>query len=213
MIAQQLNTLRERLTPPLPGLEAQARMMPSTRTTLYKDFVVPSDARKSAVMILFYPEANSLCFPLIERTAYPGVHSKQISFPGGSVDPEDHDYTATALRETEEEVGVPRQQIEVLGHLSALYIPPSNFWVQPVLGFVPEQPVWIKNPTEVESVIQAPLDLLLSGQLHGESKILHSSGLKMTVPSFTIQGHVVWGATAMMLSELLSLFEAPSSPS
>ncbi len=208
MIDQQLERIRLRLEAPLPGLTAQSRMMPGTRKTIYKDFVVPDNAKKSAVLILLYPDSNSLHFPLIERTDYPGVHSRQISFPGGSVDPEDVDYTATALRETEEEVGVPRDSIEVLGHLSALYIPPSNFWVQPVLGYVPAPPTWQRNPSEVESVIQTPLDQLVDGKLSGESKIKHSSGVNMVVPSFTVHGHVVWGATAMMLSELISLFES-----
>lgn len=211
MIDQQLERLRLGLEGPLPGLVAQSRMMPGTRKTIYKDFVVPDNAKRSAVLILFYPEKDSLHFPLIERTEYPGVHSKQISFPGGAWEMEDEDFTATALRETEEEVGVPRDTIQILGHLSALYIPPSNFWVQPVLGFVPEVPRWERDPKEVESLIHAPLDQLIAGKMQGESKIKHSSGVNMMVPSFTIHGHVVWGATAMMLSELLSLFEDQKS--
>lgn len=201
----QLETLRQRLQGPLPGLEAHERMMPSTRKTIYRDISVPQDAKKSAVLMLLYPDARGLLFPLIERTEYPGVHSRQISLPGGAYEPDDPDYVSTALREAEEEIGVSRHQVEVLGLLSSLYIPPSNFWVQPVIGYMDRSPTFIPDPSEVASIIPASLQDLLSGTLVGESKIRHSSGLHLTVPSYTVHGHVVWGATAMILSELVSL--------
>lgn len=203
----QLSDLRRRLQGVLPGYDAHERMMPVTRKTIYRDVVIPDDAKKSAVLILLYPTADGLHFPLIERTEYPGVHSKQIGLPGGSWEEEDADYIATALRETEEEIGVNRHQIEVIGQLSALYIPPSNFWVQPVLGFVPQVPSFIPDPSEVASIIETPLAVLTDPATAGESKIQHSSGAYLTVPSYIIQGHVVWGATAMMLSELSRLME------
>jgi 8-oxo-dGTP pyrophosphatase MutT (NUDIX family) len=203
----QLSDLRRRLQGVLPGYDAHERMMPVTRKTIYRDVVIPDDAKKSAVLILLYPTADGLHFPLIERTEYPGVHSKQIGLPGGSWEEEDADYIATALRETEEEIGVNRHQIEVIGQLSALYIPPSNFWVQPALGFVPQVPSFIPDPSEVASIIETPLAVLTDPATAGESKIQHSSGAYLTVPSYIIQGHVVWGATAMMLSELSRLME------
>jgi 8-oxo-dGTP pyrophosphatase MutT (NUDIX family) len=206
IVTHQLDTLRRRLDGPLPGVDAHERMVPSTRKTIYRDVTIPVDAKKSAVLILFYPDAQGLHFPLIERTEYPGVHSRQISLPGGSWEPSDPDYIATALRETEEEIGVDRQQVEVLGLLSPLYIPPSNFWVQPVLGYLNGAPSFAADPNEVASIIPASLGELLTGQWVGESKIQHSSGLHLTVPSYTVQGHVVWGATAMMMSELAMLF-------
>ena len=198
----QLQQLRDRLQGTLPGFEAHERMMPLTRKTIYKDFQVPDDAKKSAVLILMYPGEEGLHFPLIERTEYPGLHSKQIGLPGGAWETEDTDYIATALRETEEEIGVSRHEIEVLGLMSSLYIPPSNFWVQPVIGYVSRKPAFVPDPAEVAQVIETPLTQLLDPAIMTQSKIQHSSGMTMMVPSYIIQGHVVWGATAMMLSEL-----------
>lgn len=201
----QLLHLRRRLQGDLPGYDAHERMMPLTRKTIYRDVKIPDDAKKSAVLILLYPGEAGLHFPLIERTEYPGVHSKQIGLPGGAWEEEDVDYIATALRETEEEIGVNRHQIEVLGQLSSLYIPPSNFWVQPVVGYVKAAPQFIPDPNEVASVIETPLAWINDPAIVTESKITHSTGMTFMVPSFIIHGHVVWGATAMMLSELSQL--------
>lgn len=210
MTAQsQLELLRQRINGPLPGMEAHERMMPSTRRTIYRDITIPEDAKKSAVLLLFYPEENGLHFPLIERTAYPGVHSKQIGLPGGAWEESDPDYIATALRETEEEIGIGRDQIQVLGQLSSLYIPPSNFWVQPVVGFIQTRPSFVPDPNEVEQVITAALSPLLGEDAAVESKVQHSSGLHLKVPSYIIGGHVVWGATAMMISEVAALLNRP----
>lgn len=203
----QLLHLRDRLQGPLPGMAAHERMMPATRKTIYRDITIPADAKKSAVLILMYPGKDGLQFPLIERTEYPGVHSKQIGLPGGAWETEDVDYVATALRETEEEIGVNRHEIEVIGLLSALYIPPSNFWVQPVVGYVHAKPPLVPDPAEVAGIIETPLAHLLDPAIAMESKIQHSSGMTLTVPSYLIQGHVVWGATAMMLSELAALMQ------
>jgi 8-oxo-dGTP pyrophosphatase MutT (NUDIX family) len=205
--AHQLEKLRRRLQGALPGIDAHERMMPSTRKTIYRDITIPENAKKSAVLVLLYPEADGLHFPLIERTEYPGVHSRQISLPGGSWEPADTDYIATALRETEEEIGVNRLDIEVIGLLSSLYIPPSNFWVQPVLGYMPKRPAFLPDPTEVAAIFPARLEALLQGHLLGESNIQHSTGLHLTVPSYTIDGRIVWGATAMMLSEIVELMK------
>lgn len=197
-----LDRLRQRLDGPLPGLDAHMRMMPATRLTVYRDLVVPDDAKRSAVLILLFPGSEGLHFPLIERTEYPGVHSKQIGLPGGAWEHGDSDYIATALREAEEEIGVQRHQVEVVGQLSSLYIPPSNFWVQPVVGYLPFRPAYLPDPAEVASVIETPLHQILDGSAVGQSKVMHSTGTSLTVPSYTIQGHVVWGATAMILAEL-----------
>lgn len=201
----QLQELRRRLGGPLPGVDAHERMVPSTRSTIYKDVSFPENAKRSAVLLLFYPTEDGLHFPLILRTAYPGVHSQQISLPGGAWEESDPDYVATALRETEEEIGINRHQVEVLGLLSSLYIPPSNFWVQPVVGYLDRQPDFLPDPNEVEKVFPASLRDLLRTDAVGESKIQHSTGLHLTVPSYTVDGHVVWGATAMMISEVVAL--------
>lgn len=205
-----ISKLSQRLSSPLPGLEAQLKMAPLERRANVKHLRVPEDARKSAVLVLLYPGAAGLIYlPLQVRNAYPGVHSQQIGLPGGGVEPEDADFEATALRETEEEVGIPRSQIQVLGRLSQLYIPPSNYLVQPIVGRIHQQPQFLPDPSEVAELIETPLDAFLSDKNIGTSRILARTGNDYEVPCFNIQGRIVWGATAMMMSEfrevLLSL--------
>jgi 8-oxo-dGTP pyrophosphatase MutT (NUDIX family) len=205
---------RARLQAPLPGLQAQMQMMPEARLRTFNatSWRIPGDARKSAVLILFYPGASGLSFPLIERSAYEGVHSRQIAFPGGATEPEDPSPVHTALREAEEEVGIPRDNVEVLGQLSPMYIPPSNFLVQPVVGILRAQPSWRLQAAEVASVIETPALPFAEGHYRSTSTIQHRTGVEMDVPSFVIQGHVVWGATAMMLAELAILLSDTRQP-
>ena len=208
MILNQITDgLKRRLKEPLPGLEAQVRMAPLRRLTELERFKVPDNARRSAVLILFYPGADGVQFPLILRNSYEGVHSGQIGLPGGRYEETDQNLLHTALREAEEEVGVPPADVEVLGSLSELYIPPSNFLVQPYLGVAHRRPDFVPDPTEVASLIEARLDRVRDSRYYQKSRIRHSSGVDMEVPSFNVQGHVVWGATAMMLSELLQVLD------
>jgi 8-oxo-dGTP pyrophosphatase MutT (NUDIX family) len=200
-------SLRQRLAEPLPGLEAQARMAPMGRLSEMERRKIPDNARKSAVLILFYPGGNGTNFPLILRNDYKGVHGGQIGLPGGTWEESDGDLLQTALRESNEELGIHNHEVEVLGALSRLYIPPSNFMVQPYVGVAARRPDFIPDPVEVASLIEAPLNLFRGSESIARSKIKHSSGLTFDVPSFNIFGHVVWGATAMMLSELLVLLD------
>lgn len=200
-------SLRSRLALPLPGIEAQARMAPMARVEEMKRRVIPENAKQSAVLILFYPGENGVQFPLIQRNVYQGVHSGQISLPGGTWNEDDGDLLYTALREANEEVGVLSDEIEILGPLSKLYIPPSNFMVQPYLGVSLRRPEFVPDPAEVAQIIEAPLSHLRDSRYAVQSKIRYSSGALFDVPSFNIFGHVVWGATAMMLSELTYLLD------
>lgn len=158
--------------------------------------------RKSAVMMLFYPKDGETHLVLTKRNAYPGVHSSQISFPGGKAETEDADLTATALRETFEEVGVEPDKIEVVMPFSEIYIPPSNFLVQPFLGILKNEPKFKPDPKEVTAIIQLPLDTFLDDSIIIPSEMKTSYSQSILVPAFVFEGHVVWGATAMMLSEL-----------
>ncbi|MEM0999838.1 MAG: CoA pyrophosphatase [Bacteroidota bacterium] len=208
MIPQEFTqALRERLAQPLPGLAAQVRMAPLSRQQQLARFSVPDNARRSAVLIAFYPGEQGIQFPLILRNDYKGVHSGQIGLPGGQWEENDGDLLGTALREAEEEVGVHPSQVEILGRLSELYIPPSNFLVQPYLGVLPARPNFIPDPTEVAQLIEARLDRVRDSKYYQKSKIKHRTGVEMEVPSFNVQGHIVWGATAMMLSELLQILD------
>lgn len=164
------------------------------------------EPRRAAVLIACYPDpGGGLAFPLIERPGHDArdVHRGQIGLPGGSREPEDADLVATALREAEEEVGIARDTVRVLGQLSPLYIPVSNFEVQPVVGVLSAQPTWRPQPSEVVRVIEAPLARLLDDDVVAHTDMPLASGVRLNrVPYLDLAGEVVWGATAMMLGEL-----------
>ena len=162
----------------------------------------------AAVMAVFYsgPEKQTQ-FVLILRKTYKGVHSNQVGFPGGRVEVEDQDLAATALRETEEEVGIPRDEVEVLRELTKLYIPPSNFWVQQYIGVMRTTPKLIPQETEVEAVLEITLEDFLSDSCLTTETLSTSYATNIEVPAFLLNGHVVWGATAMMLSEMKEILK------
>jgi 8-oxo-dGTP pyrophosphatase MutT (NUDIX family) len=200
-----LRQLRHDLSGPLPGKEAQMGMAPLFRTSSGESYDSPrDDARRGGVLTLFYPQAEQLYIPLILRPTYTGVHSGQVGFPGGGFEPMDADLTATALREAYEEVGVHPDEVTVLGHLTPLYVYASNYLVLPTVAWVDYRPDFRADPYEVAQLIEAPLlDLLDPGNRRIETWELR--GRTGEVPFFAIQGQTIWGATAMMLSELLSL--------
>lgn len=159
--------------------------------------------KQAAVMAVFYPGLQEETkFVLILRKTYKGVHSNQVGFPGGRVEKHDRDLQHTALRETEEEVGIPQQEVEVLRELTKLYIPPSNFWVQPFMGIMQRTPTLIPQEEEVESVLEIDVDHFLSDSCLTHQRLSTSYATNIEVPAFLLNGHVVWGATAMMLSEM-----------
>lgn len=198
--------LRRRLQEPLPGLSAQLKMAPMDRRVNVKRFNVPEDARQSAVLILLYPgQKGGIYLPIQERTAYDGVHSRQMGLPGGGVEDEDADFETTALRETEEEIGIQRQEIELLGRLSPLYIPPSNYFVQPVVGRLEGTPRFRLDPTEVAALYEAPITAFTGPDSVGTSQIPFRDGKPREVPRFMVSDRIVWGATAMMMGEFREL--------
>jgi 8-oxo-dGTP pyrophosphatase MutT (NUDIX family) len=200
-----LRQLRHDLGGTLPGREAQMGMAPLFRTSSGESYDTPrADARRGGVLASFYPQGNQLYIPLILRPTYTGVHSGQVGFPGGGFDPIDTDLTATALREAYEEVGVHPSEVTVLGHLTPLYVYASNYLVQPTVAWIDYRPDFRLDPYEVAQLIEVPLlDLLNPSNRRVETWDLR--GRTGEVPYFAIQGHTIWGATAMMLSELLSL--------
>lgn len=144
---------------------------------------------------------------LILRKTYQGVHSNQIGFPGGRVEEEDENLEHTALRETEEEVGIPRSEVQVVRKLTRLYIPPSNFWVQPFVGLLEKTPNLIPQESEVEKILEVDLDDFLNEQNLINQTLSTTYAQNIEVPAFMLNGHVVWGATAMMLSELKEMLK------
>ena len=193
----------------LPGEEAHYKLAPLLRLKeLEERKPAPKDAKYAAVLAVFYPdEQQQTRFVLILRKTYEGVHSNQVGFPGGRVEEEDKNLMQTALRETEEEVGILREQVEVLRELTKLYISPSNFWVQPYVGVIQQTPVLVPQEDEVEDILEIALEDFLSDSCLTRRTLSTSYAEEIEVPAFLLNGHVVWGATAMMLSELKEILK------
>lgn len=197
-----INTLDTQLRQPLPGPEAHLKMASATRLRLK---VQPNEkTRRSAVLILFYPYRDQILVPLILRPKYDGVHAGQMAFPGGRYEKTDENLIRTALREAQEEIGIKASDVQILGKLTELFIPPSNFYVLPVVGKLPYKPDFYPDPREVEAVLEVNLEELMDESIVGFTE-LDVRGITIEAPFYDIQGHKVWGATAMMISELLTV--------
>lgn len=201
-----IESLRMRLARPLPGYSAHQAMSPIPRRGTEPGYVPPIPPRRGGVLALFYPHNGTLHLPLILRPTYEGTHSGQVSFPGGGQEAGDADIVATALRETHEEVGIPPEAVEILGPLSKLYIEPSNFEVYPVVGWMAQRPHFRIDPYEVARLLEVPFADFGKAENRFEEQ-WNLRGRQVTVPFFKIQGQIVWGATAMMLSELMAVVE------
>lgn len=190
---------RAELLGSLPGEEAQNRMAPSFRG----EFSHASDPAKAAVMALMYPSAGKIHMAFIKRNEYDGPHSAQVSFPGGAWENGDRTLQQTAIRETREELGISGE-LEILGSLTDLHIPVSNYLVTPFVGWMDETPLFKPDPAEVQYVIEAPLQSLLSAS-NMEMELMVRHDLAIQAPCYKIGKEKIWGATAMMLSEILEL--------
>jgi 8-oxo-dGTP pyrophosphatase MutT (NUDIX family) len=202
-----IELIRKGLKKPLPGQLAQKSMSPLPIDYGRFDFNFSENPRKGAVLILIYPEAGKAFFPLIKRSIYKGVHSGQIAFPGGKMEPEDKDLSFTAIREAWEEVGVLPKDVNVIGQISDLFVPASNFIVRPIVGYATIKPSFVPEIKEVDRIIETPVEQLI--QLNTKKqKILEIGGrMKLDTPYFDIQNEVVWGATAMILGEFIQVLE------
>jgi 8-oxo-dGTP pyrophosphatase MutT (NUDIX family) len=202
-----LSGLRARMNESLPAWDAHLKMVPSIRQKEMQKRRNVNQGKKAAVLICFFPDKkDEISFVLIRRNEYDGVHSGQISFPGGRYEEEDDDLIQTALREAEEEVAINSKNIEVLGVLTPIYIPPSNFYVQPVLAWVDHLPDFVPQEAEVSEILKVSLKEILDPACRQEKNIPHQEYKRIQVPCFYIQEHIIWGATAMILSEVVELF-------
>lgn len=193
---------------PLPGEEAQFAMAPYQRRMRKNALAENPSPRLGAVLALIYPVNEEPYTLLMLRNTYDGVHSAQVSFPGGGKDETDKDLAETALREAEEEVGIQRAGVKIIGKLSRVYIPPSGFLVQPYIGYMEERPRLTPDTKEVSELIETPLRVIIDETTVQTKSIRLSSGLVMhDTPYFNINGHTVWGATAMMLGELKEILK------
>jgi len=205
-----IKALRVRLTKNLPAHHAHQKVMKHRNPIHQKDHI-PSNARKSAVLALLYPKNEVLHTVFILRQSYPGVHSAQIGFPGGKVELGDKDLTATALREAEEELNIKPKELEVLGALTPLYVPPSNFIIHPYLAYQSSIPEFIPQEREVAKILECPVQHLLVKRNFIDSTVSTAAG-NMKVRGFQLNEHIIWGATGMMVKEMTELMEGIITP-
>ncbi len=198
--------LKQRISKGLPGLKAQLKMSARKDVDELTTYFNGTNSRICAVTLLIYRQEHKLYIPFIQRPKYDGVHGGQIALPGGGIENTDADILDTALRETKEEIGVMLTRSHVIGELSKVYIPPSNSIVTPFIALHEGLPEFIPDHHEVENMVYAPIDELLNNSNQTYKSISLSEGHKIKVPCYDINGHIIWGATAMIVSEFLEVY-------
>ncbi|MGB0194757.1 MAG: NUDIX hydrolase [Schleiferiaceae bacterium] len=199
-----LKALKDKLHAPLPGISGQREMMPSYRNAVSLEDIAPLIPRKAGVIIHIFQGPQELEVLYMKRPAYDGTHSGQISFPGGELEEYDQDLKAAAFRECEEEVNLKPSEQEFFRAMSWLYIPPSNFYVEPFITLGTAAPKVELDPREVDRVFSIPLSKLIDGSLIQQTSIKTTYGT-LVVPAYHWDGEIIWGATAMMTAELVAL--------
>ena len=200
-----LSNIRKALDKPLPGIQSQGKMAPPHRPI---ELRIPKRGDRvidSAVLILLWPDGDQISTVFILRPEYDGVHSNQIAFPGGKHETEDVDFVATALREAQEEVGINPETVTILGQLSPLFIPPSQFLVYPIVGYTTDAPVFIPDPIEIKEVIPCHLFDFLKQDSFIIQDLKIGERILPDIPCYKIGKRLIWGATAMIFSELLDI--------
>lgn len=204
VVSFTIEDIQYALTKPLPGVAGQIKMAPMPHREQVHRWDSQDDCREAGVLILLYPYASKLHLALIRRREYPGVHSGQIALPGGRREAGESLQT-TALRETKEEIGVSANNLKVIGQLSSLYTPPSNFCIYPFVAFSQIRPNFHPEPREVAEVLEVSLTQLADPAVY-KVEIWHFEKYgERRIPLFDVEGHKIWGATAMILSEFLTL--------
>lgn len=202
------NTLEIRLKEKFDGEIYHKKLIPKNRHFLSANHENAATFKKSAVMVVIFPEGDILKSILIKRADYNGVHSGQISLPGGKMDDQDHDLMETATRETYEETGIVIEKHNIIGPLTPLTIPISNFMVMPYLCLLCETPIYNNDSIEVNKIFDYPIEELITSTIQHVS--INVNKQKMVVPAFILQKEVVWGATAMILNELREIITSIS---
>jgi len=202
-----LAILKTQLSKPLTGFASHLKLAPpARRTELEAQTTPPVDARKSAVMILLFHDKEELKVVFIRRSLYVGIHSGQIAFPGGRYEDTDPTIEYTAFREIEEEIGVGKNQIELLGQLSDIYVPPSNFLISIFVGYMAQKPNYKPDEREVAEVIEVSFnELLLPNAIGQKSFYVPSAGQSFDAPCYQTTQCDIWGASAMVVSELVDM--------
>lgn len=195
------NDIRKALAASLPGMPAHDVLMPFKRPTPEQAIATGKNPRISAVLLPLFRREGRWHTLLTRRQEYPGAHSGQISLPGGKQEKSDTSLVHTALRESEEEVGLAQDSVDVLGALTPLYIPPSNFVVHPYVGWLNEPAPFTADPGEVAELLPAPLDAFVPENMRIVREINSGKSVRFEAGGYDVSGHFVWGATAMILAE------------
>lgn len=204
----KLETFKQRLIDPaIDGLWMRQHLLPQflDGNTPARPIAPPPGAppaRIGAVLVLLYLHENRVYLPLTVRTTALRNHSGEISLPGGSFDAGDGDLQRTALREAWEELAIPPDQVTIWAQLTPVWIPVSNFQITPFVGWSAQRPTFAPAAGEVAELIEAPLDVLQQpGIVQREEREIR--GQRMLIPYFALDDHKVWGATSMILAELV----------
>lgn len=199
--------LKTELLQDLPGLDAHLRLAPQIRINDLKTSLYPANAIESAVLILLYPHNGHLNTVVILRNEYNGTHSGQISLPGGKTEKSDIDFKYTALREAQEEIGIIPSELEIIGQLTRFYVIPSNYIIYPFVAYCSHCPVFHPDPVEVQKIIEIDVfneinyDKIITKTLNFKDRV------QIDAPGFAVSGEFMWGATAMIFSELLQVLK------
>lgn len=197
-----LQRLKNELNNKLPGESTHLELMPETR----KNHFPSQDAIEAGVLILLYPNnEKNLSMVFMKRPEYSGHHSSQISFPGGKIEPGDKSLEETAIRESHEEIGINKEHVHIIGKLSTLYIPVSSFLVHPFVGYISNTPGFVIDKGEVDYIIEPELTEIMCLQKKSTCKSFRDK--LYNIPYFEIRGEIVWGATAMILNEFITVMK------
>jgi 8-oxo-dGTP pyrophosphatase MutT (NUDIX family) len=198
-----LNHLKSELLRNLPGIDAHVLLAPELRINDIKNGITPDHAVESAVLIILYLFKSRLHTVVILRNEYDGAHSGQISLPGGKAEDSDIDFKHTALREAQEEIGIIPSEMEIIGQLSRFYVRPSNFVVYPYIAFSANRPEFFPDKTEVQRIIEVDIfgDINFNKMVH--RTLTFKNNIRINAPGFEVGGEFMWGATAMIFSELI----------
>ncbi len=200
-LVELVSKLEQRLKLPLPGPEAHEPLRAVPTGMIKPKFEHKVPPKPGGVLILLYEKEGVIKFPLTKRPDYLGTHGGQISLPGGKAEPNE-DIITTALREGEEEIGILRSDVNVVGQLSEFFVIPSNFMVTPVIGYMNSPPRFNPDPKEVAQILEGSINQLIRPDAVQRKEIIAAKMYPMIAPHFEIEGEVVWGATAMILNEL-----------
>jgi 8-oxo-dGTP pyrophosphatase MutT (NUDIX family) len=205
MIERQIAALRSAMADPRPLAPDEVLVLRDLQGRSMRPMLPPKGVtpREAAALLLLFPRSDEIWLPLTVRSSRLTTHKGEVSLPGGGADPEDDGPVQTALREAQEELGIDPQGVEVLGTLTAFYIAPSNNRLTPVVGLSAAEPEMAPDPAEVDAAFVVPLRALLDPATVRE-EIWQLRGMEMRVPFFALEGYKVWGATALLLSELVA---------